>query len=248
MVAALVRSFEGGHRMVRSWCVAVVLVAAAGLLAGCANTITGQARAAGSVSSLGVSGGGGSAGVQPSAVAVSGSCVPATPVSCLMPAPDGSRPYSKEFPAAGMLTSQQFVQAMYSAATDQERTYQSDRLSALGLVTIAERNWVASNTDQAQVLLLVFGSDAAAKARALGAEQGYQDQSGSESVTLSGLPSAVVAYQKPAIDSYGNVAAAVFGNFGTVELEVFFFSPAKLDQSTLTGWLSQQAALLSHLS
>jgi hypothetical protein len=231
--------------MVRSWCAVVVLVVAAGLLAGCANTITGQARAADSVSALGASGGG---GIRPSAAAVAGSCVPATPVSCLMPAPDGSRPYAKDFPAAGTLTSQQFVQAMYSAATDQERTYQVNRLSALGLVTIAERNWVASDTDQAQVLLLVFGSDAAAKARALGAEQGYQDQSGSEGVILARLPSTVVAYQKPAIDSYGNVAAAVFGYFGTVELEVFFFSPAKLDQSTLTGWVSQQAALLSHLS
>ena len=55
----------------------------------------------------------------------------------------------------------------------------------------------------------------------------------------------IVAYDKPAMDADGNVRTMAYGHFGDVEMEMFFFSPARVDTATLTAWLRQQSTILA---
>jgi hypothetical protein len=109
--------------------------------------------------------------------------------------------------------------------------------------SIARRNWIAANTEQVDLVLLSFTSPAEAQSRALGAELSYSAEPGVTRVAPHGLDSGIVAYDKPTLDAAGNVRTVAYASFGDVEMEMFVFSPARVDTATLTSWLRPQSAL-----
>ena len=168
-------------------------------------------------------------------------CEPATLLTCLLSAPSGSRETVRiDTPAA--MTAQQFVDAYYAQAPQSQRNDEVALLPKLGVRSIAGDGWLA-NDDHINIVLLQFGTPAAALDRSRHAA--LQDSVRSTKVTLDGIPGNVVVYQALKPDEQGVAHTVAFGDFGTVELDVFFASPLRPDQPRLTTWLDQQCTLLT---
>lgn len=172
-------------------------------------------------------------------------CVASGLISCLMDIPPDSLPWRPQPTPVGILTVQQFVDHYYGTATTTQRDDQLNHLRALHLRSIARRNWTAGNADEADVLLLLFGSPAEAQDRALDAELAYRPGDGFKRLLLHRLDGKIVVYQTLKPDSQGYLRAFAFAYFGDVEMEMFFFSRAQVDTPTLTSWLRQQSVLLT---
>jgi hypothetical protein len=173
-------------------------------------------------------------------------CAAVDLTSCLMPIPAHGRAWPAQSTPVGILTVQQFVDHYYGTADATQRSSEADRLRLLHVRSIARRNWIAANTEQADLVLLSFTSPAEARSRVLGAELSYSEEPGVTPVALHGLDSGILAYHKPTLDAAGNIRTVAYASFGDVEMEMFFFSPARVDTATLTDWLRQQSALLTH--
>jgi hypothetical protein len=206
----------------------LALVVIAALLAGCASQVTGSAVPV----------------AHPSTPATAG-CDPATLPGCLMPAPAGSTQWSQPYAPNGTITVPQFLDRVYYGQSASERQQVTAQLTTQGLQALAHRSWHASNSDDADVVLLRFSADTGAASRtvqmvhAYASDQDYQQVS-APSLTTQGV--SVFAYRK--LDSRGEVATIGFGAFGPVAMEFFVWSLATVDTGAVTGWMKQEATLL----
>jgi hypothetical protein len=122
-------------------------------------------------------------------------------------------------------------------------------LTALNLKSVVRLVWVADNTDVGDLFLLNFGSPAQARSRAVSvATADTINDPNRTTATISGLPANVVVIQTKDIDTVGNIRAWAYGYPGTIEVELWFYSPATLDQHTLVSWLNREYALLATAS
>lgn len=168
-------------------------------------------------------------------------CRPAQLLTCLMTAPSGSREtVGRDSP--GTMSVRQFVDGYYQQAPPNQRDAEVALLTQLGVRSIVTEGWLANN-DHVNVVLLQFGTPAAARDRVQHAE--LQDSHGAAKLTLDGIPGNVVGYAPLKPDAQGASDAVAFGEFGTIELDVLFASAPPLDRATLTTWLDEECTLLA---
>lgn len=153
--------------------------------------------------------------------------------SCLLDAPSGSSPWSDSWGSNTTPSTKQYVTQMFSGSSWQ--TIITSRLKAAGLTGITHRAWVTSNGEQADDLLLSFGT-------ANGAMAWYKNDTYSANgtaFTVPGQQNASGTYD-PNADADGNIPAQVFAANGTVAMEMFTWSPRSFDQTRTVAWASQQ--------
>lgn len=153
--------------------------------------------------------------------------------SCLTDAPSGSTPWSDAWGGTTSPSTKQYVTQMFSDAAWQ--TIISARLKTAGLTGIAHHAWVTANGEEADDLLLSFGT-------ANGAMAWYKNDVYSAtgtSFTVPGQQNTSGTYD-PKADADGNIAAQVFGVNGTVTMELFTWSPKSFDQTRTVTWAAQQ--------
>lgn len=55
-----------------------------------------------------------------------------------------------------------------------------------------------------------------------------------------------VGYYSPVLDELGDIRTIVYGQVGDIVLEVFFYSPAKLDQAAAIAAATAQLSVSPH--
>jgi hypothetical protein len=161
-----------------------------------------------------------------------------------MAAPAGSRPWTHTFAPNGPVTPAQFVAACYAPS---DQAYESARLTAEGVQSIVHENWLAANSDQAEVFLIKFATDTGATSEFLIRKTVETADPQRKPISLPGIASSVLTFYEPALDDKGNVRGFVTAHQGSVVLQFFFYSAAQLDQPTLDSWAQQQIAALNAL-
>ena len=161
--------------------------------------------------------------------------------SCLTDSPSGSTAWSDSWGGTTSPTAKQYVTQMFSGSSWQNII--SARLKAAGLTGISHHAWVTSNGEEADDLLLSFGT-------ANGATAWYKNDVYSAtgtSFTVPGQQNATGTYD-PKADADGNISAQVFGVNGTVVMELFTWSPKSFDQTRTVTWASQQLGKIGSTS
>jgi hypothetical protein len=223
-------------------------LAALALLTGCASVVTGDgaplpgAGTAGSATSptTGVSS---SPPDVPSATTTPGTTTPAptTDLAALLaPAPSGSKPWDTAWSRNDKPTLDEFVAHVYPA---QSTALAKSQLKAQGIKDIAHRTWIATDANQADVVLLRFDTTAGAVSRYRSATMAKAGAPGQLHFDVPGFTEAV-GYYSPVLDELGDVRAIVYGQIGDIVLEVFFYSPAQLDQAAAVAAATAQLSLL----
>jgi hypothetical protein len=181
-----------------------------------------------------------------SATGVPSACDPTRLPSCLMPAPPGSTQWGKPYAPNGAVTLDQFLDRVYYGQNPSQRQEVIAQLNAQGLRDIAHASWHASNSDDADLVLLGFTAPTGATSRTVQMVHAYASDADYQQVSLPSSAKfgiSVFAYRQ--LDSQGEVPAIGFAAFGPVAMEFFFWSLAGVDQTTLTSWLTTEATLLA---
>jgi hypothetical protein len=180
----------------------------------------------------------------PPTAATSSGATPTTPApnlaDLLAPAPPGSRPWDTQWSNNGTPTLDEFVAHVYPAKSiDLARS----QLTAQGIKDIAHSTWIGSDANQADTILLRFATTAGAVSRYRSATAGKAEDKGQLHFDLPGFTEAI-GYYNPAVDELGDVRTIVYGRVGDIVVEVFFYSPAKLDKAAATAATTTQLQLL----
>lgn len=148
----------------------------------------------------------------------------------LAPAPAGSHSWGTAWANIAAPSVAQFVRHVYpasaTAAAKSELTHQ-------GIRDIVHRTWVAE-TNQADELLLRFATPSGARSRYLSVSAAQAAAPGQHRFAVPGAARAVGLYD-PKVDSLGNVRAIVYGQVGTIVMELFFYTPATFDKAGATA-------------
>jgi hypothetical protein len=150
-----------------------------------------------------------------------------------MPAPSGSTPWDDDWGSNAAPSVAQYTHQMFGGTSWESIT--TARLKSLGLTGINHRTWITSNGTEADDVLLSFSS-------ANSAMSWYKNDAYATtgtSFTIPGQQNTTGTYD-PKADSSGNIVAQVFGVSGTVEMELFTFSPNTFDRTRTVTWASQQ--------
>ncbi|MDQ2750910.1 MAG: hypothetical protein M3Y44_15485 [Actinomycetota bacterium] len=160
--------------------------------------------------------------------------------SLLAPAPPGSKPWNTAWSKTATPTLAEFVAHVYPATSVAVATSQ---LKAQGLTEIAHATWIATDANQADVILLRFATTAGAVSRFRSATAAQADNKGQLHFDVPGFADAIGYYQT-ALDPLGDIRTIVYGQVGDIVVEVFFYSPAKLDQAAAVAAITAQLRLL----
>lgn len=117
-------------------------------------------------------------------------------------------------------------------------------LKAQGLRRVAHETWYAPDNDQADMVLLEFDSARGAQSRYLHATYAKKFSPGIKHFVVPGSPRAI-AYYHPQLDKLGNVLAIVYARVGTIVVEEFYFSPARIRKADAIAWMKGQLAVLT---
>lgn len=219
------------------------------VVSGCSRDVAGRP-----VPVAGAAGSG--ATVEPTGTATAGACRPGDLMRCIVAAPAGSTAYSTPLGPDGAVTTQRFIDAFYPDDARYNNQI-ANQLRAQGLQSVAHRNWVGTDGDQVDIVLLGFASPGGARSRAMAVEtstrrdptltvfDGAGSSSGAGVPTGTSLPGGVVAFVDRTVDKYGNVGVRAYGAFGSVEMEFNYARPAKLDAEDLVAQVGQEVALLA---
>ena len=120
---------------------------------------------------------------------------------------------------------------------------QVNLLKAEGIRRVAHETWYAPDADQADVVLLEFGTEGGAQARYVAATYAKRQTPGIKKFVVPGSPQAV-GYYHAELDRLGNVAAIVYGQVHNVVVEEFYFSPARIRTTDAIAWMQEQLAAL----
>lgn len=211
-------------------------------LVGCTSTVSGTGTlGAGLGSSASPGAGGGSA---PPTSFPTGTNTPRPTTSrladLLVDPPAGAQPWRSAWARDRTPTVQEFVTAAYPKQyVDLEVTL----LRAQGLRHIAHVTWLAPDDDQADMVLLQFGSESGARARYRMATSAKAHSPGIRQFVVPGTPRAVGFYH-PTVDRLGNVIAVVYSRVGSVVVEEFYYSPRQIRTADAKTWMRAQLDLL----
>ncbi|MEP7019484.1 MAG: hypothetical protein ABI808_02450 [Pseudonocardiales bacterium] len=165
------------------------------------------------------------------------SAAPASDLTSLLaPAPSGSRPWGTPWSKNGTPTLEEFVAHVYPARA---LALAKSQLKAQGIKDIAHRTWIATDANQADTILLRFDTAAGAVSRYRSATAAKGGDTGQRHFDVPGYPQAI-GYYNPTLDELGNVRTIVYGQIGTIVVEVFFYSPAKLDKAAAITAITNQ--------
>lgn len=228
-----------------------ISAAAAGLLAvaalgGCASVVDGRGIAASRAPTSSGPSGFPSSTSAPAPPSSSGATAGTTsaPTSelatLLAPGPTGSKSWGTAWATNVSPTISQFVAHVYPATS---AAFVKAELVAQGLNGIAHRTWTAPNSNDADQILLRFDTSAGALSRYRSATSAKSSSPGELHFDVSGFPNAV-GYYNPKIDEVGDVRTIVYGQVGDIVMEIFFYSPAKLDQAGAIAAATTQLRLL----
>ncbi|MDT4959076.1 MAG: hypothetical protein QOD31_2875 [Pseudonocardiales bacterium] len=176
--------------------------------------------------------------------ATSAGSAPATPATnladLLAPAPPGSRPWDTPWSNNNTPTLDEFVAHVYPAKSTELATSQ---LKAQGIEDIAHLTWISTDANQADTILLRFATPAGAVSRYRSATTAKGQDTGQLHFDLPSFTEAV-GYYSPVLDELGDVRTIVYGRVGAIVVEVFFYSPAKLDKAAAIAATTAQLQLL----
>jgi uncharacterized protein YceK len=176
--------------------------------------------------------------------ATSSGSTPTTPAmnlaDLLAPAPLGSRPWDTPWSNNGTPTLDEFVAHVYRAKSID---LAKSQLKAQGIKDIAHRTWIGTDANQADTILLRFDTAAGAVSRYRSATAAKAEDEGQLHFDLPGFTEAV-GYYNPVLDELGDVRTIVYGRVGDIVVEVFFYSPAKLDMAAAIAATTTQLRLL----
>jgi len=156
--------------------------------------------------------------------------------SLLVPAPSGSRPWGTPWSKNGTPTLEEFVAHVYPARA---LALAKSQLKAQGIKDIVHRTWIATDANQADTILLRFDTTAGAVSRYRSATAAKGGDTGQRHFDVPGYPQAI-GYYNPTLDELGDVRTIVYGQIGTIVVEVFFYSPAKLDKTAAIAAITNQ--------
>lgn len=224
---------------------------AAGLLAvavlgGCASVVGGRGTAASQAATSSAPSGfpsSSSSSVPPSPpTATASTTSPPTSdlASLLAPGPAGSKSWGTAWARNVSPTISQFVAHVYPAKSG---PIVKAELVAQGLNGIAHRTWTAPSSNQADQVLLRFDTPAGAVSRYRSATSAKAASPGQFHFDVPGFPNAI-GYYNPTIDEVGDVRTIVYGQVRDIVMEIFFYSPAKLDQAGAIAAATTQLRLL----
>lgn len=158
----------------------------------------------------------------------------------LAPAPSGSRPWGTAWSKNDEPTLDQFVEHVYPSSAV---ALAKSQLKAQGIADIAHRTWIGSDANQADTILLRFDTTVGAVSRYRSATTAKAGDTGQQHFAIPGYSQAI-GYYSPTLDELGNVRAIVYGQVATIVVEVFFYSPAKLDRAAAVAAATAQLTLL----
>jgi hypothetical protein len=171
------------------------------------------------------------AGLPPSA-----RCQLADLMTCVMPAPTGSKPDDDlGLGPAGVLTLKDYIAKVADPADVAAATAYYSRL---GLGAVAHRGWSTVSLYSDMVLMdFATPAGAAADTQAHAAEvAGDKTQT---KASLDGVPSSVVTYYGPPDDDHITLAE-VIGCFHGVEMRLIVSSTVGFDQPAVAAWVRSQ--------
>jgi hypothetical protein len=223
---------------------AVGAALAAALLAGCAQAVDGDGRAAGPTgfpstprTSAAPSTSAPSTPAGPaSSTPAPGTISAAALVGRLMPRPAGSVGWTSSWGRDTSPTLERFVNVEYAAPA---RAGVLAKLRAQGLTTIAHRTWYAKDSDQADMVLLRFADEAGALSRWLSATGAQAAVTGSSGFDVATVPHSR-GFALPHLDQLGNQRVVVYAPVHNVVIELFYYSPATYKPADAQRWLQIQ--------
>jgi hypothetical protein len=233
---------------------AAALLVAAGL-AGCASVVDGTGAPGPSGGTASTASSSAPTGPSSTAPASSGSATttsasststtskPTDPVTdlrdLLAPGPPDSHPWGTAWSNNGTPTVGQFVAHVYpaSAAAGAKASLRSQ-----GIRDIAHRTWVGK-ANQADDVLLRFEAPEGARARYESVAAAQAGAPGEHKFAIPG-PRRAVGFFDPKLDDLGNVRTIIYGQVGTVVMELFFYSPGKLDKDAAVTSATEQLGRL----
>lgn len=238
------------------------VVAAALVLAGCAQSTDGTAAAPASVPPLTapapISSGAPSATtptptpVSTAATTAPTSAPPVTPPpvrlisvaqlpGLLEHAPAGSNGWGNSWGNLVAPSPRQFVNHVYGGSY---RDTALAQLQAQGLTTVVHRTWIARDRNQADVVLLRFKTVTGASTRYLTATANQGNVPNITKVSVPGRADAV-GFRSPGVDSDGYVRSIFYVAVRNVAVELFYYSPKKFTPADAFTWLRAQAKALA---
>jgi hypothetical protein len=174
------------------------------------------------------------------AATTSTSTLPAAHLTDLLaPAPPGSRPWDTPWAQNATPTLDEFVAHVYPPKS---LDLAKSQLKAQGIKDIAHRTWIGTDANQADTILLRFATTAGAVSRYRSASAAKAEDKGQRSFAVPGHTA--IGYYSPVLDELGDIRTIVYGQVGDIVVEVFFYSPAKLDKATAIAAATAQLRLL----
>jgi hypothetical protein len=161
---------------------------------------------------------------------------PGTLGDLLIAGPSGSHPWGTAWASDQLPTTDEFTARVYA---DADRATESARLRAQGVIAIAHRTWVASDSNQADVVLLQFDSADGATSRLRGVVSAKAATQNIQSFTVPNLPD-VIGYYDAVIDEDGNYRAIVYGRKSAIVMELFYYCPAPFSTADAISWATAQ--------
>jgi hypothetical protein len=158
----------------------------------------------------------------------------------LAPAPSGSRPWDTPWSRNEKPTLDDFVAHVYPVRS---ADLAKSQLKAQGIKDIAHRTWIGTDANQADTVLLRFNTTAGAVSRYRSATVAKAGDKGQLHFDVPGFTEAT-GYYNPVLDELGDVRTIVYGQVGAIVVEVFFYSPAKLDKPAAIAAITAQLSLL----
>lgn len=218
------------------------------LLTGCGGVVNGDGAGATDITTTGTAtraptGASSSPTGAPTTAATTptGTPAPATDLADLLaPAPTGSRPWDTPWSNNVAPNLDEFVAHVYPAKSV---ALAKSQLKAQGIKDIAHRTWIGTDANQADIILLRFDTTAGAVSRYRSATAAKAQDKGQLHFDVPGFAEAI-GYYNPVLDELGDIRTIVYGQVGAVVVEVFFYSPAKLDQAAAIAATTVQLRLL----
>ncbi|HEV7193111.1 MAG TPA: hypothetical protein VGN35_07875 [Jatrophihabitantaceae bacterium] len=164
----------------------------------------------------------------------------ATLGALLETAPSGSQSWGNAWADASTPSVEQFVSRVYAPA---DQVAEAARLRAQGIVAIAHRTWTASDTHQADLVLLQFATAAGATARLRTAVAAKSRVANIREFDVPNYPGVVGLYP-PGIDDDGNYRAIVYAQKSSIVMELFYYCPEPFNASDAITWAVAQLQLL----
>lgn len=236
-------------RLRRRTAVGAAALAVVALLTGCASVVNGDgAPTSGSPTTGAATGtptGTSSSPTDTATTAATATGTTTTPpttdlADLLAPAPPGSRPWDTDWSRNSKPTLDDFVAHVYPATSI---ALAKSQLKAQGIKDIAHRTWIAKDANQADVILLRFDTTTGAVSRYRSATAAKAAAPGQLHFDVPGFTEAI-GYYSPVLDELGDVRTIVYGQVGGIVLEVFFYSPAKLDEAAAIAATTAQLGTL----